>query len=100
MILGVLETVPHIKKIWADGGYRGQKLASTLKKIGIVNKPKDIKGFTVLYRRWVVERTFVWMSRCRRLAKDYERSLENSLAWAQLVACRFMMRRIERAISC
>ena len=85
---------------------RGEKLASALTKLGlgidleIVKKPKNIKGFTVLYRRWVVERTFAWMSRCRRLAKDYERSLESSLAWAQLAACRFMMRRIARATTC
>ena len=102
----MLETALYIKKIRADGGYRGQKLASALKKIGIgpeleiLNKPKDINGFTVLHGRWVVERTFVWMSRCRRLAKDYERSLESSLAWAQLATCRFMTRRIGRAISC
>ncbi len=106
MILGVLEKAPHIKKIWADGGCRGEKLASALKKLGIgsdleiIKKPKDVKGFTVLYRRWVVERTFAWMSRCRRLAKDYERSLESSLAWAQLAACRFMTRRIARAATC
>ena len=83
-----------------------RSLASALKKLGIgsdleiIKKPKDVKGFTVLYRRWVVERTFAWMSRCRRLAKDYERSLESSLAWAQLAACRFMMRRIARAATC
>ena len=106
VILGVLETAPHVKKIWADGGYQGKKLASALKKLGIgsdleiVKKPKDVKGFTILYRRWVVERTFAWMSRCRRLAKDYERTLESSLAWAQLAACRFMMRRIARAATC
>ena len=106
VILGVLEKAPRIKKIWADGGYQGKKLASALKKLGIgsdleiVKKPKNVNGFTVLYRRWVVERTFAWMSRCRRLAKDCERSLESSLAWAQLAACRFMMRRIARAATC
>ena len=106
VILGVLEKAPHIQKIWADGGCRGGKLASALTKLGIgtdleiVKKPKDVKGFTVLHRRWVVERTFAWMSRCRRLAKDCERSLESSLAWAQLAACRFMMRRITRAATC
>ena len=63
VILGVLEKAPHIKKIWADGGYQGYKLASELKKLGIdseleiVKKPKDVNGFTVLYRRWVVEQT-------------------------------------------
>ena len=106
VILGVLEKAPRIKKIWADGGYQGQKLASALKDLGIgsdleiVKKPKNVNGFTVLFRRWVVEQTFAWMSRCRRLAKVCERSLESSLAWAQLAACRFMMRRIARAATC
>ena len=100
--LGLLEAAPLVRKLWADGGYRGPKLAAKLKELGlgsvleIVEKPKDVKGFAVVYRRWVVERTFAWMSRCRRLAKDCERSLESSLAWAQLAACRFMMRRIAR----
>ena len=67
-------------------------------------KPKDAKepalslskGFTVLYRRWVVERTFAWMGRCRRLAKDVERTLASSLAWVKLAGCRFLMRRVAR----
>ena len=106
VILGMLEKAPDVTKIWADGGYQGPKLASELKKLGlgstleIVKKPKDVKEFTVLYRRWVVERTFAWMSRCRRLAKDYERSLESSQAWVQLAACRFMMRRAARNATC
>ena len=65
----------------------------------IVERPKGTKGFTVLYRRWVVERTFAWMSRCRRLAKDFERTLASSVAWAQLAACRFLMRRLARGAS-
>ena len=106
VILGVLEKAPHVKKIWADGGYQREKLASALTKLGIgsdleiVKKPKDVNGFTVLQRRWVVERTFAWMSRCQRLANDCERSLESSLARAQLAACRFMTRRIVRAAIC
>ena len=105
VILGMLEKAPDVSKLWADGGYQGPKFRSQLERQGlgsileIINRPKDIKGFTVLKRRWVVERTFAWMGRCRRLAKDYERSLASSLAWAQLAACRFMMRRIARAVT-
>ena len=70
--------------------------------IEIVPKPEGAKGFTVLSRRWVVERTpdqvwgrlFAWMGRCRRLAKDAERTLVSSLAWVKLAGCRFMMRRV------
>jgi len=102
VIPGMLEKAPQVTKLWADGGYAGPKLEDALKDRGlgsiieIVRKPKEIKGFTVLYRRWVVERTFAWMSRCRRLAKDFERTLASSLAWAQLAACRFLMRRVAR----
>ena len=64
----------------------------------IVGKPGNIKDFTVLSRRWVVERTFAWMSRCKRLNKDCERTMEGSLAWTHLVACRFLMRHLARAL--
>ena len=105
VILAVLEKAPTVTKLWADGGYQGPKLAGKLSEQGldgllkIVEKPKDVRGFTVLYRRWVVERTFAWMSRCRRLAKDFERTLSSSLAWAVLAACRFLMRRVARGIT-
>ena len=105
VIRAMLEKAPTVIRLWADGGYQGPKLASTLQEMGlaelveIVNKPKESKGFTVIPRRWVVERTFAWMSRCRRLAKDFERTLESSLAWVQLAACRFLMRRIARETS-
>ena len=105
VILGMLEKAPEVTKLWADGGYQGPKLASKLEELGlgglleIVEKPKDIKGFTILYRRWMIERTFGWLSRCRRLAKDYERSLESSLAWVRLAACRFLMRRVARGLN-
>ena len=85
-------------------GYQGPKLQARLAEMGlgealeIIEKPKDIKGFTVLYRAgWVVERTFAWMFRCREptfVIKDYERSLASSLAWCRLAACGvFWMRR-------
>ena len=105
LILEMLEMAPEVAKLWADGGYQGPKLASRLAELGvgdmleIVEKPQGSRGFTLLRRRWVVERTFAWMGRCRRLAKDWERSLESSLAWAQLAACRFLMRRVARGLS-
>ena len=105
VILAMLEKAPTVTRLWADGGYQGPKLAKALADLGladlleIVQKPKDLHHFTVLYRRWVVERTFAWMSRCRRLAKDFERSVSSSLAWALLAACRFLMRRAARGSS-
>ena len=101
-IAALLEVTASVKKLFADSGYAGPKLQEALKDLGvsklieIVPKPKDAKGFTVLYRRWVVERTFAWMGRCRRLAKDVERTLASSVAWVKLAACRFLMRRVAR----
>ncbi len=102
VILAMLEKAPEVTKLWADGGYAGPKLEAALAEHGlgsileIVHRPKETKGFTVLYRRWVVERTFAWLSWCRRLAKDVERTLASSLAWVQLAACRFLTRRLAR----
>ena len=102
VILAMLEAEPTVKKLFADGGYRGPKLRRLLKEralsdlIEIVEKPKGFKAFTVDYRRWVVERSFAWMGRCRRLAKDFEQTIESSVAWVKRNACRFMMRRIAR----
>ena len=105
VIVELLRKAPEVSKVFADGGYRGPKLRDTLARRGlrelveIVEKPKDITTFTVLPRRWVVERTFAWMGRCRRLAKDFERSEASSLAWATLAACRFLMRRAARILN-
>ena len=99
----VFEKAPEVTKPRADGGHRGPKLSSKLGEFGlgglleIAERPKETKGFTVLYSRRVVERTFAWMSRCRRLAKDFVRSLQSSQALVQFAACRFLMRRVERA---
>ncbi len=66
VILAMMEKAPAVTKLWADGGYRGPKLERALAEprmenlIEIVEKPKGVKEFTVLYRRWVVERTFAW----------------------------------------
>ena len=100
VIMAMLEKAPEVTRLWADSACRSQRLRSKLAEPGvpdaleIVEKPGNIKGFTVLCRRWAVERTFAWMSRCRRLAKDFERTPESALAWAQLAACRFLIRRV------
>ncbi len=94
-----------VSKVFADGGYRGSRLRDRLKDLTlpdileIVRKPKKTKGFIVISRRRVVARSFAWMGRCRRLAGDFERSLESSLAWVQRAACRFLMRRVARGPS-
>src|SRR5687767_6842220 len=71
----ISEWLPRLTLIWADGGYAGKLVTWTRATFGwtleIVKRPKDAVGFEVLPRRWVVERTFAWIGRNRRLSKDY-----------------------------
>jgi putative transposase len=89
---------PRLSLVWADGGYKG-KLVQWLQgacrwTLQIVKRCDDIKGFHVLPRRWVVERTFGWLGRCRRLSKDYEEHMENSEAFVQIAMIHLMLKRL------
>ena len=64
--------------------------------IEIIKRSDRAKGFEVLARRWVVERTFAWLGRCRRLAKDWERAIASSTAWALIASIRMLTRRTAR----
>lgn len=93
---------PWLRHIFADGGYAGEKLRSALRKMGtwnleIIRRSDKAKGFEVLPRRWVVERTLAWLGRSRRLAKDWEQSLESAIAWLFIANIRLMTRRIAKA---
>ena len=89
-----------MKKLFADGGYQGPIFAKGQKKAmsglatEIVKRSDAAKGFEVLPRRWVVERTFAWLGRCRRLAKDFENLSRNALAFLKLASIRLMLRRL------
>ena len=92
---------PWLRHIFADGAYAGPKLADALAGHGvwtleIVKRSDAAKGFVLLPRRWVVERTFAWLGRCRRLAKDWEKSIESATAWTNIASIRFITRRIAR----
>jgi putative transposase len=92
------ERFPRLRKIWADGGYAGQ-LLEQVKDWGnwfleIVKKADQSKGFQVLPHRWIVERTFAWLGRYRRLSKDYEVLIEVSEAMIRLAMIRLMVRRL------
>jgi transposase len=95
----VRHAFPWLRHVFADGGYAGTKLETALTKLGrwtveIVKRPDGTKGFQPLQRRWVVERTFAWLSRNRRLAKDFERLIETSTAMAVLAVIQLLTRRI------
>ena len=76
---------PKLRHVFADRVYRGKQLVSALSHCGpwtieIVQRPPQVKGFTLLPRRWVVERTFAWFGRCRRLSRDFESSASSEVA--------------------
>ena len=97
----ILKRWPWLRHIFADGGYAGPKLKGALQKIAaftlqIVKRTDKAKGFEVLPRRWVVERTFAWLGRCRRLAKDWEKSIASAEAWIVIAHIRILTRRLAR----
>ena len=95
---------PFIERIFADGGYQGPKMAAVVAKTGtwklrIVNRA-ELHRFVVLPKRWVVERTFAWISRHRRLARDFERYARTVAAFIRLAMIRVMLRRLTRPTPC
>ena len=101
VIAQACESYPGLIHIFADGGYSGDKLKDVLKEadgptIQVVKRPPGVTGFVVIARRWVVERTFSWLGRCRRLAKDWETSIASSEAWTLIAAIRRSARFIAR----
>jgi transposase len=101
VLASIRRSCPWLRHVFADGGYAGPKLRGSLEKLGewtleIVKRTDKAKGFEVLPRRWVVERTFAWLGRCRRLAKDWERSTLSSEAWLNVAHIRLTTRRIAR----
>lgn len=99
VMASIRSAFPWLRHVFADGGYAGPKLASALAKIGkwtleIVKRSDIAKGFKLLPRRWVVERTFAWLGRNRRLAKDFEASIESALAWLYIASVKLLTRRI------
>lgn len=92
---------PGLRHIFADGGYAGDKLRGAMAALGdwtfeIIKRSDPARGFVLLPRRWVVERTFAWLGRCRRLAKDFEASIESAVAWVFIAHIRRMTRRLVR----
>jgi transposase len=91
---------PFLKKLFADGGYQGPQFEHALAElwpgleVEIVKRSDQAQGFRILPKRWVVERTFAWLDRCRRLAKDFENLTRIALSFVKLASIRFMLRRL------
>src|SRR5665213_2276516 len=91
---------PFLMKLYADGGYQGplfrRAVAKIMARLNVeIVKPSDhANGFVLLPKRWVVERTFAWLGRCRRLAKDWENLNRKALAFLRLASIRLMLRKL------
>jgi transposase len=92
---------PFLLKLYADGGYQGAKFQSALRtvlrqvNVEIVKRSDhQAHRFVVLPKRWIVERTFAWLGRCRRLAKDWECFNHKALAFFKLASIRLMLRKL------
>jgi transposase len=90
---------PFLLKLYADGGYQGPKFQEELKRVCQqinleIVKRSDVGKFTVLPKRWIVERTIGWLNRCRRLAKDWECLNRSALAFLRWASIRLMVRKL------
>jgi transposase len=101
MLLATLSGMhPFLKKLFADAAYQGPHFGGALAKIlpdlktEIVKRSDQVKGFVVLPKRWIVERTIAWLNRCRRLAKDWENLNRKGLAFLRLASIRLMLRKL------
>jgi transposase len=99
LLESVRDGFPKLQHVFADRVYRGKQLLGALSHRGpwtieIVQRPLGVKGFQLLPRRWVVERTFAWFGRCRRLTKDFEGSASTEVAWLLVAHLRLLTRRL------
>ena len=103
LLMTLVKKFPLLRKLYADGGYRGPRFRQAVKKIlrkirvEIVKRSDAVKGFAVLPKRWVVERTIGWLNRCRRLAKDWECLNKNALTFLRWASVRLMLRKLCKA---
>ena len=95
---------PFVERIFADAGYQGSKMAKVVADTGCWNlqivKRSDAHRFVVLPKRWIVERTFAWISRNRRLARDFERYARTVAAFVRLAMIRIMLKRLTKPSPC
>ena len=95
------ECFPRLTLVWVDGGFSGKDFIERIQRkcqltLEVVKRNDEAKGFVVLHRRWVVERTFAWLGNYRRLSKDYEYSLYSADAAIYAAMTHLMLRRLAR----
>lgn len=100
-LTSIRSSYPWLRYLFADSAYQDDKLRDAMAKRGrwtieIVERSEAAQGFALLPRRWVVERTFAWLGRCRRLAKDFEASVNSAVAWVLVAHIRTLTRRLAR----
>jgi putative transposase len=99
------QSFPRLEVVWADSKYHNYRLYDWLEsrqrqlpwRLEIVSRPKDAKGFVLLPKRWVVERSFAWLGRSRRLSKDYERRTDSSECMIRLSGIHLILKRMAPA---
>ena len=99
VIEAIHQLFPWLRHLFADSVYNGANLHAALTKFGnwtieIVKRAADAIGFELLPRRWVVERTFAWLNRNRRLAKDFEASIASAKVWVYIASLQLLVRRL------
>ncbi len=99
LLIEIKDQMPRLQLIWADGGYRGKLITWVVVQclwiLEIVKRNDSLKMFIPLPKRWIVERTFSWLNRNRRLSKDYERKIQSSEAWLYLSMSILMLKRFK-----
>ncbi|MCA9963885.1 MAG: transposase, partial [Anaerolineales bacterium] len=93
------DTIASLKKIWADGSYRGDDFLNWVHEVlqsalEITSRPPNTKGFVVVPVRWVIERTLAWLGRYRRLSKDYEHCTKSSEGVIYVASIATMLKRL------
>lgn len=99
LLASVRDGFPWLRHVFADSAYAGDKLKGALAGLGnwtieVIKRPDAAKGFVLLPRRWVVERTLAWLNRNRRLAKDFEATVESAMTWLYIASVKLMSRRL------
>jgi transposase len=100
LLMDTLGWFAWLRMLWVDGGYQGESFAEWVQclrpklKVQVIKRSDQIKGFKVLPRRWVVERTFAWFMRQRRLVRDYETTATSAQGWVYLAMIRIQLRRL------